>query len=86
MQNERRQDIQKRRPSQSATGAPRPESYSKPLQDKIRYVQYIPKEARGTIEDAVNQLYHQKEIHRRINGNGKNDNDWANDSQLSPTR
>ena len=29
-----------------------------PLLDKIKYVQYIPKEARGTLEDVVNQLYH----------------------------
>ena len=41
-----------------AVGAPRPETYSQPLQDKIKYVQYIPKDARGTLEDAVNQLYH----------------------------
>ena len=66
MQNERRSDIKKRRPSQSATGAPRPETYSKPLQDKIRYVQYIPKEAHATLEDAVNQLYMQRDIHRKI--------------------
>ena len=36
------------------TGAAKPETYSKPLKDKIRYVQYIPKDAKGTIEDAVN--------------------------------
>ena len=57
-----------RRASLSAGGAPRPESYSKPLQDKIKYVQYIPKEARGTLEDVVNQLYHQKDIYRKIHG------------------
>ena len=39
---------------QYAKGAPHPETYSKPLKDKIRYVQYIPKEARGTLEDVVN--------------------------------
>ena len=47
-------------------GAPNPETYSKPLKDQIKYVQYIPKDARGTIEDAVNQLYQQKEIHRKV--------------------
>ena len=33
------------------------ESYSKPLNDKIKYVQYIPKDVRENLEDAVNQLY-----------------------------
>ena len=42
--------------------APDPSTYSKPLQDKIKYVQYIPKMAKGTIEDAVNQLYLEKEM------------------------
>ena len=37
--------------------APRVETYSRPLNDTIKYVQYIPKDARGNIEDAVNQLY-----------------------------
>ena len=55
---ERRAVLGLRRGSQSATGAPRPETYSKPLEDAIRYVQYIPKDAHGTLEDAVNQLYH----------------------------
>lgn len=54
------------RKNQTRVGAPPPETYSKPLQDSIRYVQYIPKEARGTIEDVVNQLYHEQEIHRRV--------------------
>lgn len=62
-----------RRASQSATGAPRPETYSKPLQDKIKYVQYIPKDARGTLEDAVNQLYHQRDIHRKVTSDGFDD-------------
>lgn len=47
-------------------GAPNPDTYSKPLKDKIRYVQYIPKDARGTIEDAVNQLYNQKDVHKKV--------------------
>ena len=37
--------------------APSPATYTRPLQDNIKYVQYIPKDARGNIEDAVNQLY-----------------------------
>ena len=37
--------------------APDVNTYTKPLQDQIKYVQYIPKTAKGTIEDAVNQLY-----------------------------
>ena len=37
--------------------APSLNTYTKPLQDNIKYVQYIPKDARGNIEDAVNQLY-----------------------------
>ena len=70
---------------QHANGAPNPETYSKPLKDTIRYVQYIPKEARGTLEDVVNQLYHQKEIHRRVTDEEKE----KNESKLqvpSPTR
>ena len=70
-----------RRPSQSAGGAPRPETYSKPLQDKIKYVQYIPKEARGTLEDVVNQLYHQKDIYRKLNEGEPGDSTMTNSSR-----
>ena len=73
--NDRRSNLPKRI-SKSITGAPDPkvETYSKPLQDQIRYVQYIPKEAKGTIEDVVNQLYHTHQIKRKLNGDDASDN------------
>ena len=37
--------------------APHPDSYSKPLQTQIRYIQYVPKEAHdGTLEEAFIHL------------------------------
>lgn len=71
---------------QHINGAPNPETYTKPLKDKIRYVQYIPKEARGTLEDVVNQLYHQKEIHRRVNHDEKEKNEEQQTQTQTPTR
>ena len=71
--NDGRSSIPKRT-AKSTTGAPKVETYSKPLQDNIRYVQYIPKEAKGTIEDAVNQLYHTHQIKRKLNGDDASDN------------
>ena len=41
--------------------APNVESYSKELDDTIKYVQYLPKGYKNqTIEEAVNQIYHDK--------------------------
>lgn len=53
-------------------GAPKVETYSRPLQDKIRYVQYIPKDAKGTIEDAVNSLYQKNHINRKMHQDDDN--------------
>ena len=55
--------------------APDVATYSKPLKDQIKYVQYIPKNAKGTLEDAVNQLYMDDEVRKdfeaRIAGDAK---------------
>ena len=43
--------------------APKVETYSKELDTKIRYVQYIPKGFRNlTLEQAFNQIYHDKQF------------------------
>ena len=46
--------------------APDVNTYTKPLQDQIKYVQYIPKTAKGTIEDAVNQLYMDDQVRQNF--------------------
>ena len=46
--------------------APSVASYSRALQDQIKYVQYIPKTAKGTLEDAVNSLYMDDDVRKQF--------------------